>query len=372
MARSEGFREPGDRSRPHSWRAAVGACLSAALLVACGGAGVTPVLTIETLAPTRQVTQAPTPAPTPTVEELLAALRDPASAETRARAAEALGQVTDPAVVPALVSALADEDIDVRIAVATSLGSQGDAGAAKALAAALLSELKANSSSPFVAAAAAALGQLSGTAGVAALIAVLATTDETNLEAARSALKEIGAPAVPALQKALLTGAREKKIQVVNVLASLGSAGVKPLITALTNKDAKVRSAAANRLGYLGDRSAEKGLAAVLADPGMGLTASVALARLYRDEPSKLVHYLTATKTLHIYYGLLQIGASETVTALANALRQRGDLAMAEDFLNCGEPTLEQAAHDWAYAHGYQVVTNPGQPDETWGGGLPE
>ena len=101
-------------------------------------------------------------------------------------------------------------------------------------------------------------------------------------------------------------------------------------------------------------------------------TASVALVRLFRKEPTSLVHYLASTRTLHIYYGLMQLGAPETVGALAKALRRLGDLAMAEDFLNCGEPTLEQAAHDWAAANGYEVVTEVGATGTTWGTDLEE
>lgn len=377
MARWQESREPGRRSQSHPWRAAVGACVLAVALTACGGPGVTPVPTKAPAAPASQtpiVTPTPTPPPTPppTVDQLLASLRDPTSAETRAWAAESLAHVQDPAVVPALVSALADDEVSVRIAAAASLGSLGDARGTKAVATALQSELKARPSSAFVSAACAALGQLGGTAGVAVLITVLGTADETNRDDARTALTRIGAPALPALQRALSTGGRNQKLQVVSFLASLGSRGVKPLITALANGDAKVRSAAANRLGYLGNRSAEKPLAAVLADPAMGLTASVALVRLFEKEPSRLVHYLRSTRTLHIYYGLMKLGAPETVDALASALLRLGDLDMAEDFLNCGEPTLERAASDWADANGYRVVPGGGSSDMSWGSGLPE
>jgi HEAT repeat protein len=376
MAELQESREP-RRRRSHPWRAAACACVLAAVLTACDSSGVTPVLTKASAAPASQTsiaTRAPTPTPTPppTVDQLLASLRDPTSAATRAWAAESLAQVQDPVVVPALVSALVDDVVPVRIAVAVSLGSLGDARGAKAVAAALQSELKAQPSSGFVPAACGALGQLGGTAGVAALIAVLGTTGETNRDAARMALTRIGAPAVPALERALSTGGRDQRLQVVNFLASLGSRGVKPLITALTNSDAKVRSAAANRLGHLGDRSAEKTLANVLDDRAMGLTASIALVRLFEKEPSTLAHYLRSTQTLRIYYGLMQVGAPETVDALASALLRLGDLDMAEDFLNCGEPTLEQAANDWADANGYQVVPSGGSSDMTWGSGLAE
>jgi hypothetical protein len=320
------------------------------------------------------VTPAPTPTatPPPTVDQLLASLADPTSAELRTAAAESLAQFQDPAVVPALASALLDSEVSVRIAVATSLGSLGDARGAKAVAAALQSELKAQPSSSFIPVACEALGQLGGTAGVAVLIAILVSADATNRAAAETALTSIGSSAVPALQRALTTGTQAQKLEVVSFLASLGSLGVKPLITALTNTDAKVRSAAANRLGYLGNRSAEKPLASVLSDSAMGLTASVALVRLFKTEPSKVVHYLTSTGTLRIYYGLMKLGAPETVDSMASALLRLGDLGMAEDFLNCGEPTLEQAAHDWADANGYEVVTGDGPSDMTWGSGLPE
>lgn len=324
------------------------------------------------LPPTVTPPPPPTATPPPTVDQLLASLADPTSAELRTAAAESLAQFQDPAVVPALASALLDSEVSVRIAVATSLGSLGDARGAKAVAAALQAELKAQPSSSFIPVACEALGQLGGTAGVAVLIAILVSADATNRAAAETALTSIGSAAVPALQRALTTGTQAQKLEVVSFLASLGSLGVKPLITALANSDAKVRSAAANRLGYLGNRSAEKPLASVLADSAMGLTASVALVRLYKTEPSKVAHYLTPTGTLRIYYGLMKLGASETIDAMASALLRLGDLDMAEDYLNCGEPTLEQAAHDWADANGYEVVTGYGPSDMTWGSGLPE
>jgi HEAT repeat protein len=324
------------------------------------------------LLPTVTPVPTPTATPPPTVDELLASLADPTSAEIRAAAAESLARFQDPAVVPALASALSDSDVSVRIAVATSLGSLQDARAAKAVAGALQSELKAQPSSAFIPVACETLAQLGGRAGAVVLIAVLVGTDVTNRAAARAALTTIGSVAVPALQRALTTGTQAQKLEVVSFLASLGSLGVKPLITALTNTDAKVRSAAANRLGYLDNRSAEKPLANVLADSAMGLTASVALVRLFKTEPSKVVHYLTSTGTLRIYYGLMKLGATETVDAMASALLRLGDLKMAEDYLNCGEPTLEQAAHSWADANGYQVVTGYGSSDMSWGSGLPD
>jgi HEAT repeat protein len=160
----------------------------------------------------------------------------------------------------------------------------------------------------------------------------------------------------------------------VDGLAAIGKPAVKTLIGALKNSEVKVRSRAANKLGHLGDRSAEDGLVAMLDDPatGGGNSASVALARLYLDQPTKLLHYLNSKSTIRVYYGLVFVGASGTEKSLASALLKRGDLEMAEFFLNCGSDTLEQAAHDWAAANGYYVVTVPGSGGGTWGSGLPD
>jgi len=43
---------------------------------------------------------------------------------------------------------------------------------------------------------------------------------------------------------------------------------------------------------------------------------------------------------------------------------------MAEDYLNCGNPDLEDAARAWAKKHGYNVVTQPGGGAVQWGSGL--
>jgi hypothetical protein len=286
-------------------------------------------------------------------------------------AVEALADEQDPRVVPALEEALGDSDVEVRTLVATVLGDRGDDHAVKPLAAALTAEMKADPTSAFVAAAATALGRLGGSGGVPALILVLRGPAGSGRTAALKALGAIGAAAVPALQKLLTNADVDVRLAGVDGLFALGKPGVKPLIAALTNDESKVASRAANRLGHLGDRSAEAALVAVL-DEGWWKTPSIALARLFESSPSKLVHYLTSSKTYRVYYGLIFVGAEETVSALAKSLKNVGNVEMAEDFLNCGNDTLEQAARDWAKAHGYTVITIPGSGDGTWGSGLPE
>jgi len=56
---------------------------------------------------------------------------------------------------------------------------------------------------------------------------------------------------------------------------------------------------------------------------------------------------------------------------LCQALHAHGDLEMAEDFLNCENGRLEDAAYKWADDHGYTVSTSPGSHGgPTWGEGL--
>ena len=56
------------------------------------------------------------------------------------------------------------------------------------------------------------------------------------------------------------------------------------------------------------------------------------------------------------YKELILIGNPNTEDLLIKALNEYGYKNMAEDYLNCGNPKLEEAARKWAYKHGYKVV----------------
>ena len=328
-----------------------------------------------TRAPTPTPTPAPTPTPTPGVADLITLLQTAPDPADRVLAVEKLVKVTnDPLVEPALEAALRDADVLVRTAAARGLGERREAAAIRPLMSALKKEFLAEPLSDFVATAAQALGLLKAEEAVSLLVMVYTGTEGAGRPAALAALRAIGSPSVAQLAKLLTNADLDVRILGVDGLAVIGKPAVKALIGALTNSEAKVRSRAANKLGHLGDRSAEAGLVALLDDPatGGGNSASVALARLYLDQPTKLLHYLNAKATIRIYYGLVFVGADGTETSLASALLKRGDLEMAEFFLNCGNARLEQAAHDWADAHGYYVVTIPGSGGGQWGSGLPD
>jgi HEAT repeat protein len=306
----------------------------------------------------------------------IATLETSTDTTARVNAIKLLGRTAgDQRIEPALEGALRDADERVRAAAAEAMGVRREATATRPLIAALKKEFASDPASPVVSAAARALGLLKAADAVTVLVPVYLGPAGDGRAAALGALKSIGAPAVAPLAKVLNGSDAAARLLAVDALGAIGgAAAVKALVGVLTAKDVKLRSAAANKLGHLGDRSAEKGLSAMLDDPatGGGNTASVALARLYLATPAKLLHYLDAKATIRIYYGLMYVGAESTVKDLATALQKRGDLEMAEFFLNCGNSTLEQAARDWGTAHGYRVITAPGAGGGQWGAGLPD
>ncbi len=383
-------RSMGSTSAPRRWLVRAAVCLLALTIVGCtGGAGTVggpsgangsdQTSPDGSTGTTRTASPAGTPATGTEVEELLASFRDSPDPETRLDVVKRLNVIDDARIGPALKAALADEDLDVRCAAAAGLASRGDVHAVAKLSATLKVEVKAHPFSEFVTAASRAIGDLGGSVGVPALIQVLRnfeasgrpSEDKPAASAAQKAIGAIGSPALAALKKAVASSDADLQLAAITGLAELGPMAVNPLIGVLKDGDTKVRSRAANKLGYLGDRSAEAGLVGLLTRSEAN-TASIALARLYQDQPTKLTHYLTSTKTFRVYYGLVYLGFPETVNALASALHRVGDLTMAEFFLNCGNPTLEKAAEDWADDHGYSVISVPGSGDGTWGSGLPD
>jgi hypothetical protein len=52
-------------------------------------------------------------------------------------------------------------------------------------------------------------------------------------------------------------------------------------------------------------------------------------------------------------FGRHALGQSSTEPDLIRALQTFGDLPLAEFYLNCGRPSLEAAATNWAVEHDY-------------------
>ena len=115
---------------------------------------------------------------------LLTALSDE-NGNVRSSAARALDQPNDPSALPALLTALSDEDSDVRSSAARALGQLGDPAALPALLIALNDENGNVRSS-----AASTLGQLDDPAALPALLTALSDEDSDVRSSAASALTQ--------------------------------------------------------------------------------------------------------------------------------------------------------------------------------------
>ena len=190
-------------------------------------------------------------------------------AETREKAAWALGRLGEPAateaVLTALVAYLKDTDSDVRLSAASALGELGEPAATEAVLAALIVCLKDTDSNVRLSAAS-ALGELGEPAAteavLAALIVCLKDTDSNVRLSAASALGELGERVAPkAVLTTLVTCLKDKDSDVrFNAASALGRLGepaateavLTTLVTCLKDKDSDIRFNAALALGQLG------------------------------------------------------------------------------------------------------------------------
>jgi hypothetical protein len=67
------------------------------------------------------------------------------------------------------------------------------------------------------------------------------------------------------------------------------------------------------------------------------------------------------------YRLFIEKGQEGSEGLLIKALDKYGAKEMAEDFLNCGNSLLEDAAKQWADAHGYTIRSGRGGGGPTWG-----
>jgi hypothetical protein len=90
------------------------------------------------------------------------------------------------------------------------------------------------------------------------------------------------------------------------------------------------------------------------------ITKSVLLKDLKSKDPRTISYAL---------YSFISIGGKDTTETLVKVLKEQGNKNLALAYLNCGEPTLEKAGHDWATARGDQVVktTKKDQQQVKWG-----
>jgi hypothetical protein len=166
---------------------------------------------------------------------------------------------------------------------------------------------------------------------------------------------------------------------------------VGPLIDALDDKDADVRQEAAWALGEIGDPRAVGPLIGKLKDPAANVRWQAVEALGKINGPRAVAPLIAALKdadadvregatdALGQILGklgtsavvpLIRRGEPGTEDALIQALNESNDREMAEDFLNCGNSKLEDAAGAWASKHGYRIESNPGRGHVGWGSKL--
>ena len=97
---------------------------------------------------------------------------------------------------------------------------------------------------------------------------------------------------------------------------------------------------------------------------------SDALVTINTVDATPLLEYLESYDLIWVYGPLIRIGQPGTEEALVSLFAKGwGDVDMAECFLNSGNPTLVQAAEEWAAAHGYLITELPAGGSPQWGAG---
>ncbi|MBI5960146.1 MAG: HEAT repeat domain-containing protein [Chloroflexi bacterium] len=183
------------------------------------------------------------------VPDLIKILQDEdANGEERAVAARRLGEAGDKSAIPALTQSLRDDDWNVREAAARALGKLKAAGAVVGL----LEALRWGRPGPF------------GGGGSAVFV---------------TAIREIGALAVPVLVDALGDEDVRMRLHVVDLLRELGeSESVIALAGALRDPEWRVRWKAADALGRLGSPAAVPDLVSMLTDNAKDVQIAAAWA----------------------------------------------------------------------------------------------
>ena len=185
------------------------------------------------------------------------------------------------------------------------------------------------------------------------------------------ALINIGEPAVEPLIKALKDANSEIRQRAANALGFLGDIrAVEPLIEVL-NDTTIIQSNAAGALGKIGDARAVEPLIEILTDEDktVRLDAAGALGKIGEPAVEPLIEVLRSesSKVREIVADtLIKIGDAIAVEPLIEILNKYGDKGMAEDFLNCGNAKLEEAARSWAAGNGYVVQPSSGG-GPSWG-----
>ena len=282
--------------------------------------------------------------------------------DLRQAAIGALGTIGDKQAVDTLIRAFAQNNPEEQEAIALALGTTNHPLAIDTLLTA------ANKSTPDQQKIAiAGLGKTKDSRAVTTLITIL-TNPKSSLPAeARTALADIGTPAVD------------------------------PLIAVLQSDDAVVRQQAAIALGDIGEQKAVKPLTKNLTDWFSNQAVAQSLVKLNwqpestpdsvhlfiaKRQGENLLDQWDVTKKVlledvssgnprtitNALFTFISLGKEEVIPTLIDKLNSQGNKEMALAYLNSGHSQLTTAADAWAERNGYRVYKSPNaRPTVSWG-----
>ncbi|HET6361416.1 MAG TPA: HEAT repeat domain-containing protein [Gemmatimonadota bacterium] len=209
------------------------------------------------------------------------AARSDESVDVRAMAVWALGEIESPEAVPALGAALRDSDVEVRRMAVWALGEIESPEAVDWLTPALRDE-----DVEIRRKAAWALGEIESAGAVSALGGSLRDSDSEVRATAAWALGEIQSPSgVDALRTVIRDSDVEVRRKAVWALGEIQDArGVAPLTEALSDSDRETRKTAVWALGEIQDPSAIPALRPLLDDPDAEIRETAIWALLEMDD----------------------------------------------------------------------------------------
>ncbi|MBD3286241.1 hypothetical protein GF359_06875 [candidate division WOR-3 bacterium] len=267
--------------------------------------------------------------------------------------------VAETADVKTLINKLDSEDVQVRQEAAEALGEANVTSAVRPL----TKVLKKDEYWDVREAAAEALGKIGDPAAVRNLLKALENDENGNVKgAAAEALGKIGDDkAVDPLIEALDNKSDEARRGAALALGKIGdTTAVGPLIIALEDEDSRVRYNSAFALGELAITYTETSL--------RGTDSTVVTMN---EHPRAIGTLNSAIEDENVdiiagaYPFYIRKGEEGTEPLLERAIYIYGTEEMAADYLNCGNPQLEQAAQYWAEAQNVTLPTDRKGPK--WG-----
>jgi HEAT repeat protein len=276
-----------------------------------------------------------------------------------------LSQMGAPAVEP-LIEALKDENMDVRSSAAFTLGEMNDPRAVGPLIASLEDKGYERMS------AVSALGKIEDPQAIRAVY--LALKDEGLYESAKNALLKVdGAYAIGPSIEALGDENEQVRFWADIVLQQIGVQAVDYLMAALKDENPDVRKSAALQLGQLKDQRAIEPLLIAVKDENLEVRRAALYSLLGFGDARADEPIMTALKNedlafiAEFYDIFIRKGVNGSEPVLIKALDQYGTKTMAEDFLNCGNSLLVEAATTWAKTHGFTITQVSGSGGPGWG-----